>query len=282
MIINLYQSFYKKEQVKFLDPNCIQFDNTSNLTPDLREYPQMQEVSRHEFLFKQPADAYGLISWKFKEKAMIEPIRFIDHIKATPESDFWFVNPCPCLEAVCMNPWEQGEWWHKGITQLAIDTMERTFKDMGHSFGQWSPKRIYPRTKMFFANYFVARPQVWQRLFAYTDRFYATIERHDDLKQRMMAASGYHTDPGMSHFIFLFERLVPTFLMENPDIRTSKFEYQYDDVKHKFEYDEWSMIQSMSDMKNRVYTNQDSRIYGYYKDLILSFRLKYPNAINKE
>lgn len=283
--ISLYQSFYKPEQRQLISPECIAWDNTKNPTPDLREYPQMQEIHKIETDNIKAGgrapwgDVYGLISWKFQEKTLIPPEKFIKFINVNAKADFWFVNPCQCLETLFENPWLQGEIWHPGITQLAEDT----FKKMEP---EWSKRiylrRVYPRNKMFFANYFAARSHVWEDLLSFTEEFYKTIKNDEDLNKRMMAASGYATDPGMSHFIFLFERLVPTFLMHRGyDCRG--YEYSYPEVSGKFTQDEWTRIRSISEVKKtyaeHTYNNNLENAYMIMKS---DFQQLYPNSWRKE
>ena len=279
--VTLYQSFYKDEQIEFLDPHCMRYDNRLNTTPDLREYPQMLDVHAKCSRFP-PEHVYGLVSWKFEQKALITPSKFMQFVRFNPHNDFWVINPCFILESVVANPWEQGEWHHPGITQLARDVMIKS--------GQYKPKpndndfgmSIYPKEHMFFCNFFAGNKKFWDRLFNFTEHFYMTVEKNPDFKRRMMAASGYASDPNMSHFIFLFERLVPTFLEYNPDIRVAKYEYAYDEVAYKVSHTEYEYIQTLMKMKEILRKHPSVLLSDAYKKMRYAFMVDYPNSIHKE
>jgi hypothetical protein len=273
MKIKLFQSYYKPEQKINLDIDCVPYDNTTNPNPDLREYPQMRDVHNQ---CRLNSEAYGLISWKFNKKAMIPAYRFRDFVCDTRlDYDFWFVNPCYILDGVFLSPWFQGEMHHPGMMQLAQDTLNKMQSDVPQL-----ATTVFPSGKTFYANYFMAKPHVWDRLFSFTDTFYSMVE-----KDRMNKPSGYSGDPNMSHFIFLFERLVPTFLLMNDDISVGKYDYRFIDVSKKSNPYEYKMVKTLAEMKDEiVYIEDDKKqlalnAHTAYRDLFMS---KYPNAFGKE
>jgi hypothetical protein len=273
MKTRLYQSYYKPEQIGSLDQDCIPYDNTSNPNPDLREYPQMKKV--HD-ICKVDQDAYGLVSWKFQQKALIKPSKFKSFVNDTfNHYDFWFINPCYILDGIFLSPWFQGEMHHPGMMQLAQDTLNKMQSDVPQLASM-----VIPSSKTFYANYFMAKPAVWDRLFSFTDTFYNMVD-----KERMNKPSYYSGDPNMSHFIFLFERLVPTFLFMNPDIRVGKYHYKHEEVFHKSSYDEFKLVNGLAEIKDEiVYAPNDLKQDAVNAHTMLRdyFIKKYPNAFSKE
>jgi hypothetical protein len=271
--IALYQSFYKEEQKQFLDLHCYPYNNIVNPSPDLREYPQMKDIHK---ICGNTHDAYGLVSWKFEQKTLIKPSQFLSFVKDTFNMyDFWFINPCYIMDALFISPWEQGEIHHPGMRQLAQDTLD--------SMGREVPRldrKLFPSSKTFYANYFMAKPHIWDCIFAFMDKFYDSVD-----KTRMNKPSGYSGDPNMSHFIFLFERLVPTFLIMNPLIKVGKYNYQHYEVKDKSSYEEFKMVNILADMKDDLYYAKDvyaqplMNAYVSYRD---AFIARFPQAFGKE
>jgi hypothetical protein len=77
MNLQIYQAYYKQEQIVHLDPAFIPYDNTINAQPHLREYPMWQKLYENH----KDSDAYwGLMSWLWFEKTKISSEIFKDWI----------------------------------------------------------------------------------------------------------------------------------------------------------------------------------------------------------
>jgi hypothetical protein len=275
MSVNIYQSYYKEEQKKYLDPYSTPFDNTVNLDPDKREYPQMKAVHAIEASTDPDTDyhIYGLVSWKFKEKAIIPLTKFKQFVIGNPGYDCYFINPCFILEAIVANPWEQGEWHHKGIAQIASEVMQ---------LNELSTV-LFPNHKMMFCNYFVGNTKFWNRLFAFVDNFFNVVDRSKDLKKRVYSPAGYYSDSKITNFIFLFERLVPTFLMMNNDISTLNYQYNFEEIKSKLpDQALFKQIQALSNLKSASWQLVDGSLIEIWSKRRNEFVSRYPHIIGLE
>ena len=112
MGINLYQSYYKNEHIEFLNDGCIPYDNTKNESPNEREYPLFKNIYELE---KDKGNLWGLVSFRFKEKTLLEPKEFINWIEQNPGYDVYYIDPFLDVSVSYQNLWTQGEMWHPGL-----------------------------------------------------------------------------------------------------------------------------------------------------------------------
>ena len=246
MKISLYQSYYKDEQKQHLNHYCIPFDNTANENPEYREYPQMKKVA--DLALRNGADLWGLISWKFEQKTLISPHSFLEIIHDNPGYDCYFINPCFILESFFPNPWAHGDWHHKGITQMALDGLTPMIG--AETINVLTA--LYPRDRFLFCNYFVGNEKFWQDFFQFIDTFFYHVHQNEELKNRVYSPSGYAGDPELHNFIFLVERLVSTFLLTRPDIKTLNYEYRHEEVASKIDMDDFNSVRLQSDLKKEA------------------------------
>ncbi len=248
MKVSIYQSYYKDEQTRHLSPYCIPYDNTANETPEFREYPQMKRVA--ELAKADNSDYWGLISWKFKQKCLIDPRVFHNTIGENLGYDVYFVNPCYIIESFFPNPWAHGEWHHKGITQMAYDGL----KLMGVNEPEHVLTSLYPRDRMLFCNYFVGNDKFWNGFFAFIDTFFTTSGTSEDLYNRIYSPAGYSGDAQLHNFIFLVERLVSTYLVIKTDLKVLNYEYTYEDQASKIvDISDFNSVRLQSDLKKEAF-----------------------------
>ena len=262
MAVTIFQSYYKPEQLPLLDVALEPWNNINNPDPDKREYPQMKAI--HQKMVESGADQYndyyGLVSWKFSHKTGITGGAFkrwiekdiqgwIDNTDALgvfPRPDVYFINPCFILEALFQNVWLHGEWHHKGITQMA----GRGLEIMGHKLPLL--QTFMPSTVMTFCNYFVGNGKFWSEMFQFMDQFYAAVDSDPYLYQAVYSPAGYAGDAKITNFIFLFERLVPTFFLLNR-YKTCDFRYTFEQ-QNKVDKLTFDTLATMSELKRQVYT----------------------------
>lgn len=278
MKLNLYQSYYKVEQLDYLDPICIPYDNTANLYPDLREYPQMKAVRE---LAKNDGDEYwGLISWKFYQKCLIHPTEFKNWIRKNPGYDCYFVNPCFINEALFPNSWVQGEMWHKGIIKMASDGLIKKYPGLNQ---QALTYMLMPSDRLPYCNYVVGNDLFWNNFFLFVDEYFDIVSRDTDLKARVYSSASYNGDKKVSNFIFLVERLLPTFLcLAQGQIKTLDYQYQAYQVSDKVEPETFIELSCMSDIKSRAFYKNDQDLMFAWQYYQKSFMGRYPNILSKE
>lgn len=251
MKINIYQAYYQESQKVHLFPNVIPFDNTVNEFPELREYPLMKKVA--DLARKDQANYWGLISWKFKQKIGQDDNIIQNMINKNPGHDVYFVNAAPIIESFFANPWYHGEWHHKGIMDIASDGLDR----MGFT-GNIIVSALYPRNKVMYANYIIGNDKFWTEMFQFIDTFFGVASHDTELKAKIWSPAGYSGDPKLSYFIFLVERLIPTFLVLFANkISAYGYEYTHSDFGLKYKIPitdkEFERIKFQSDFKQHIF-----------------------------
>src|SRR5215831_1161787 len=159
MTLTLYQSYIGEHQKSFTSPIAIAYDAGANTGEDRREYELFKAISAQR---KGNGEPWGLISWKFRLKALIPEEEFHEFAASLFRSghDCVFINPMIGYEAMFLNVWEQ---WAVGDTRLA---------KVNHFLKEIIGAKIFaPMTRNCFAacNYFAATPDFWKSYFAFVD-----------------------------------------------------------------------------------------------------------------
>lgn len=276
MTYEIIQIFFDAAQTDQLDPAFVPLDNTDNARPDLQEW----YLWNREFLriAETGIEHWGFVSWRFKEKTNLTGAQVRAWIDANPGYDVYLINPAIINEAVFMNGWEQGDYYHPGLSDIANDFLTRA------GYEDPAVKEIFmDRTRMGFATYVIGNRKFWEGYLTLTRRIFAEADKDADFKQAVFAegAARYSRDGKLGMFPFLNERLVGTY-MELEGLKV--LPYVYDDSTLADKYKPyWPQIKEMSDLKVAINAADDiEELYSRWLSLRSDFLAKNPGVLNLE
>lgn len=220
MGVNLYQSFYQKDQIQFLNDGCIPFDNTRNENPELREYPLFKKIYEIE---KDNGGLWGLISFRFKEKTLLEPKEFKEWIEQNPGYDVYYIDPFLDVSVSYPNLWVQGEQWHPGIYEF--------FK---HLVGASADGLVYHPDDFVTCNFFVGNRKFWMGYFSFVEHILYLAETNDTLKYYLYQKEIHYNGKTITYFSFIIERLLSLYFHYIRDVNKKKFPIEHDCFKQKY------------------------------------------------
>ncbi|WP_135622599.1 hypothetical protein [Solemya pervernicosa gill symbiont] len=101
-------------------------------------------------------DWYGFLSPKFQRKTQLDPQHVIQMIKENSQhANVALFSPGWDQNAFFKNPWEQGEIWHPGITQLSQDFVSYLNLDIDLE------SLVTDSYSAVFSNYVIAKKEYW-------------------------------------------------------------------------------------------------------------------------
>ena len=207
---NIYQIHYREEQVPFLDPDFMPYNNAGDDDP-LLEFNVFRKIQRSSKLKK--GQLWGALSWKFTEKTGMTGAELFDFIARHPGYDVYYCNPHPNFEGIYHNLWLQGETAHPDFLRLCREVFRHTGLPVS-SLTSLQPARAFAST-----NYIIATPIFWKSYIAFVESVLEITQTRASNKilQLMHSnaadASGVHA--GANYLPFIVERLFSVFLMSN-------------------------------------------------------------------
>jgi hypothetical protein len=213
MSIKIYQAYYHENQISHLDPEFTPYDNTENPVKNLYElyiYHQVRQLAQSEGV-----DLWGVFSWQWKNKmpgvVASEVIQVANQGEQNGAGAIIF-NAFPFDEVMAYNVWEQGEWCHPGICDLARQLLtimgenpDLVCEPMDH--------RTY-----LTANYFIGDCKFWDGLLEFLDRFKAAIPLlSKECQEKLFSSAGYAPNPKLDYTGFICERMISTYLVKELD-----------------------------------------------------------------
>lgn len=167
--IFIYQIYYDLESKKKLDPGFIPLDNSENTRPDWFEFWPIFQFFKNNQL---DDDAwYGFLSPRFLEKTGIKSDAVINIIKNHGANcDVVLFSYAWDQLSYFLNPFEQGELWHPGISSLT----QSFFDNIGLPINL--NKMVTYSSTSVFSNYLIAKPSFWRRWLLLATLFFDAVE----------------------------------------------------------------------------------------------------------
>ncbi len=249
MKYKIYQSYYKEEQKKFLNPEFTPFNNSSNKRPDLMEY-YIFNIG-YKKAVSERLSHWGFFSWKWEGKCKIKPQQFIDFIDKNPNQDIYLVNWAPYSEAIELNSWIHGECCMPGL----IDIANKSLKKMNYMNYQIpSVENFLMDSKTYcFSSYFIGSKKFWSEYLVFLKKFKNTMDNDLELKSLIEQKVLYSGHKNYSFFPFLVERFFSTFLLLN-EKKYSILNYPYDfSIYQKYIGDNYKEIEKCSKLKVKMF-----------------------------
>lgn len=273
--MKIFQIYYKSEQQEHLDPAFVPYDNTSNTDPAIQEWLIWDKM--YQQCVDQGLDQWGFVSWKFHDKMGITGQDMVDYIKANPGHDVYLFNPAIINEAVFTNGWEQADYYHPGLSDLANEFLERTGVE------DYDVKEVLlDRTRMGFATYFVASRKFWDGYMALTRQIFTLAEKDATFKYKVFGEglSNYNLNKALPMFPFLNERLVSNYMdLNNLDV----LPYIHTPKTLPAKYQPYiGEISALSDLKVAVNDYESDEIFNAWNKLRQAFLNRYQGILNLE
>jgi len=205
----IYQIYYHPEQVCYLDPLFLPYDNSDDNDP-LLEFNVFRKIERSGDV--DGCRLWGALSWKFKQKTGMTGDELHQFIEANPGYDVYYCNPHVHLEAIFPNLWIQGETAHPNFLRLS----RTIFYVLGFP-PSWL-YAVYPTKAFASTNYIIATPSFWRAYITFVENALERLHCElslDELGQLFSSAAdhkGFHA--GASYLPFVVERLFACFMLQ--------------------------------------------------------------------
>lgn len=198
----IYQCFYREEQRASLEEAFIPFDNSKSVNPNFFEY------SPHRILYDKNKEienaVWGMVSWKWKEKARISGAQFKEWIERHPGYDMYHFNPYPHINNENMNPFINE---HPGMMAymknllplLGIEIDIETFR--------------FQEQEISYCLYWIGNERFWRNWFEFIDRCILVSVQNPELRKYIFETYYHYTDgTPVWAFPFVHERLITLFM----------------------------------------------------------------------
>ena len=271
----IFQIYFKPELKEQCDPLFTPLDNTANPRPDLREWDVWNR--EHENILSQNLDYWGYVSWKFKEKTNLTAQQAFEHITNNPGYDVYLFNPCIVNEALFINSWEQGDFYHPHISEIGNTFLRK----LGYSDVDVR-STLLDRNRTVFANYVVGNSRFWSDFMAFSRQLFTEADKDQDFNQHVFGAglSNYAHDKSLPNFTFLIERLIPTFL-DLHDFNVCPYIYTETTLPEKYR-PVWTDIKYLSELKYQINKNNSDELFDIWNHFRMDYLKRNPSVLGLE
>jgi len=218
--IRAFQIFYNDQTRASLDVDFEPLDNSRSERPDWYEYwPIRNYLSRNQL---EESAFYGFLSPRFFDKTRLSGAVVKDFLKSCGDADVVTFSPVPCHGACFVNVFEHGDFFHRGLANIA-----------GRFFEKVNPAvkleaLVTHSRNTVFSNFFFARRDFWKSWMGVLDRLFELAETPgSELHSSLNAPLEYVKTNGERSFthmkIFLMERAVSFLLATLGHLRVKNF-----------------------------------------------------------
>lgn len=182
--IYVYQIFYDAASRAKIQPGFIPIDNTNSEHSDWFEFWVILNFLRTTPL--EEGAWYGFLSPKFSEKTGIDSTTVLKAIEENYDStDIAIFSTAWDQLAYFINPWEQGEVWHPGITALSQDFLAQ------YGFNTDLRNIVTDSANSVFSNYVVAKKEFWAAWHDLAEKFFSHVETNADQHPEFTKTTSY-------------------------------------------------------------------------------------------
>lgn len=215
MNLEIYQAFYQAEQVPFLEPDFIPYDNTED-DKVLLEYAMWKKVHKK----KKGTDRYwGILSWRWREKTGLYGLFFKEWILANPGYDVYHFDPYISLLHF-KNLWMHGDKCHPGMAEY----INKLLPKLGYNFNIEDLE--YTSNNFGTCHYFIGNDTFWKSYLKFLDTVIEITKLDPELNKYMFETESTYRERGQVNFPFVVERLFSLFCILNPKIKVKKYPYE--------------------------------------------------------
>jgi hypothetical protein len=185
------------------------------------------------------SDLTGFFSWKFGQKMDIDFERVQGFVHSAPGMDCYIFSHGVSQVAYFLNVWQQGEFWHSGMTAKA----EALLSKIGYPLDL--SKSVDYHLTTAYSNYWIGSPRFWRAYLDFMGRVFDEIEAQKpgtegiDGQSAFWRGLGGRSKGGDRHaqalpiIPYIVERLFSVFVRLHPEYRMVAWEYPPDELKAK-------------------------------------------------
>lgn len=192
----MYDGLRKKDYLFDASPIDV-----TNENPLLREYSAFFKILDN--IDSINAEYIGLFSPKFCKKMRVSLYEVRRTVEQNPGYDFFTFNPYPCESYLFFNQWKSAAFYHPGSTDLASNI----FKYVG-----WENIEYEPRSTVFdsvYCNFWVAKIDAFIGYVSFLKEIYENMNK---ITPALFELTLHNKIVQLPHWLFIFERLLPTYL----------------------------------------------------------------------
>ena len=217
--IELRQICYSPQTLSELPEGMLALDYQDNARPDWREYWPIRQFLLNNVLADDTL--YGFFSPKFGYKTGLgsADVQAFIH-QDSGLHDAYFFSPFWDLSSFFINIFEQGDFFHPGLTQAS-----QKFVD---SIGLSTPVKfqVTHSQNTVFCNYIVANKTFWLKWLSLGERLFFAAE-HPEADPQLQALLKDDTTYGEQRLplkVFLLERLATLLLLNEPALKAKGYD----------------------------------------------------------
>lgn len=270
MNYKIFQICFENSQIPQVDPILTPFDNTLNERPELREFHSFNRIIDEGFA--DDLDAWGVFGPRWQGKMRYDAKEIKTAIDENPNFDVYIFNHARVQNALTMNVWEQGDYFHPGIKQVVRSAL---------TAGGYSTEGldVVMADSTCYCSYFVATKAFWLEYIAFVKDVKKHLEELTGEDAEIYHGSAnYSRDANLNMFPFIVERLFSTFLqMKEYNVYAHPYDYRvYDSQINDFS----RIIESLYGIKCMVVERQSHELFEHWNLLRLYFAKTHPDLFN--
>jgi len=270
----VFQIYYDEATRSSLDAGYLPLDNRRNERPDWYEFWVIRNFLRTNSLAED--GWYGFLSPHFQNKTGLtsrQVHQFLDFSR--DRSEVALILYAWDQVAYFLNPFEQGEVWHPGITALS----QSVLRVLGHDIDL---ARLVTYSGNFtFSNYIIAKPAYWREWLTIADRFFDLIENQSsDLSLRLKQTTSYGSLANQAPFKTFIQERLPAVILSGRRFRTSTFNTSQTlpifDRLFEIEVTTRGVLQTCDLLKQKYCNTGDARFLDLFKEVRQLVSTKFP------
>lgn len=260
MNFKIFQICFEQSQIRRVDELLTPFDNTENLQPELREYPNLIRIYED---YNEHLDAWGVFGPRWQEKIKYSSKDIFEDVAENQDCDVFLFNHARVVDALTYNVWEQGEFYHKGITQVTRQALKQAGYDPGVT------EMLMNDQVTCYCSYFVAKKEFWKDYLEFLAKIKEQLENLPEEESKIYNSSAnYSRDGSLNLFPFIVERLFSTYLLINNG-KYKIYSKAYDYTVYSNQIKDFSdVLTTINNMKSRISTKEQyedwNRIRMYF------------------
>ncbi|MCI5140222.1 MAG: hypothetical protein D3909_00435 [Candidatus Electrothrix sp. ATG1] len=272
MKMEIYQIYYKKEHVEYLDEAFTPLDVSQNNNPKWCEY---QVFLDNEGMFKGNTDEYiAFISWKFFIKTHIRGRELLNAMTDDDSADVFFINPYETsIAGLYKSVWSQLDSVFPGILSTIQYCLDRAGYDLDIS------TMIMSEDQMAFCNYWIGTKNFWKEYMNFTCPLYDYLEHQLDEETRKYFIQ-LDKKNGLGLFPHIMERMFSTFLL----VRKNQFNVVRIPLPADIQEIDFEIISTCNQVKTGMISLKNKEVAQMAldaQDTMLSHLLRYKQASQK-
>lgn len=207
----IFQIYYDESSRRKLDPGFIPLDNSCSPDADWHEFwPILNYLNTHEL---EDDVWYGFLSPKFTKKfncSSAYVYGFLNRIPAGTEVALF----SPGWDQLCYfkNPWEQGEIWHPGVTNIT----QRFLASVGETAD--ITQLVTDVTSSVFSNYILAKKSYWLEWMRISNQLAKFIDENQELSQLLTVYGNLNNKKQIKTFV---QERMASYLLATRDFKTA-------------------------------------------------------------